>query len=56
LKKIVQVILLLHVIFSLSGCIAISVVSTAVDATTMVVGGAIDVVDTVTPDIIDDDE
>jgi len=37
----------------LSGCM---VVSAAVDVTTTVVGGAIDVVDAITPDIIDDDE
>lgn len=33
-----------------------SVVSTAVGVTATVVGGAIDVVDAVTPDILDDDE
>lgn len=31
-------------------------VSAAVGVTTTVVGGAIDVVDTITPDIMDDDE
>ena len=56
MKEITQGIFLLFVIFSLSGCIAATVVSAAVDVTTTVVGGAIDVVDTVTPDIIDDDE
>ena len=56
LKKIAQGLLLLGVIFSLSGCIAATVISTAVDVTTTVVGGAVDVVDTVTPDIIDDEE
>jgi len=56
LKKIAQGIFLLYVLFSLSGCIAATVVSAAVDVTTTVVGGTIDVVDTVTPDIIDDDD
>ena len=56
MKKIAQGIFLLYVLFSLSGCIAATVVSTAVGATTAVVGGAIDVVDTVTPDIIDEDD
>ena len=48
--------LLLFIFFNLSGCIAVSVVSTAVSATTTVVGGAIDVVDAITPDIIDDED
>ncbi|MFT5294499.1 MAG: hypothetical protein ACI9YH_000505 [Colwellia sp.] len=56
LKKVTQVVFLLYVLVSLSGCVAVSVVSAAVGATTAVVGGAIDVVDAVTPDIIDDDE
>lgn len=56
MKKIAQGFLLLYVFFSLSGCIAATVVSAAVDVTTTVVGGTIDVVDTVTPDIIDDDD
>lgn len=56
MKKIAQGILMLSVIVSLSGCIAASVLSTAVGVTTTVVGGAIDVVDTVTPDIFDDDD
>ena len=51
-----QALLLLSVAFSLSGCIAVTVVSTAVDVTTSAVGGAIDVVDAVTPDIIDDND
>ncbi len=37
----------------LSGCV---VVTTAVGVTTTVVGGAIDVVDAVTPDVFDDDD
>lgn len=37
----------------LSGCLVTSVVGAAVSATTTVVGGAIDVVDAVTPDITD---
>jgi hypothetical protein len=56
LKKVTQVVFLLYVLGRLSGCVAVSVVSAAVGATTAVVGGAIDVVDAVTPDIIDDDE
>jgi hypothetical protein len=56
LKKIVQGFVLLFVFFSLSGCIAVTVVSTAVGVTTTVIGGAIDVVDAVTPDIMDDDD
>jgi hypothetical protein len=56
LKKVTQVVFLFYVLVSLSGCVAVSVVSAAVGATTAVVGGAIDVVDAVTPDIIDDDE
>jgi hypothetical protein len=56
LKKIAQCLFLLPVLFSLSGCIAVSVVSAAVGVTTTVVGGAIDVVDIVTPDIIDDND
>lgn len=51
-----QGIFLLLVFFSLSGCIAATVVSAAVGVTATVVGGAIDVVDTVTPDIFDDDD
>jgi len=56
LKKIAQGFLLLSVLISLTGCIAATVISTAVDVTTTVVGGAVDVVDAVTPDIIDDEE
>jgi hypothetical protein len=55
-KKVLHSLLLLSIAFSLSGCIAVAVVSTAVSATTTVVGGAIDVVDAVTPDIIDDED
>lgn len=40
----------------MSGCVAVAVVDTAIGVTTTVVGGAVDVVDAVTPDIIDDDE
>jgi len=56
LKKIVKGVFLLYVLVGLSGCIAATVVSTAVGVTTTVVGGAIDVVDAVTPDIVDDDD
>ena len=56
LKKVTQVVFLFYLLLSLSGCVAVSVVSTAVGATTAVVGGAIDVVDAVTPDILDDED
>jgi len=56
LKKIVQGLFLLYLFVSLSGCVAVTVVSAAVGVTTTVVGGAIDVVDAVTPDIIDDED
>ena len=56
MKKIAQGVFLLFVLFSLSGCIAVSVVSAAVGVTTTIVGGAVDVVDAVTPDIFDDDD
>ena len=56
LKKFTQVFFLLFSLISLSGCIAATVLSTAVGVTTTVVGGAIDVIDLVTPDIIDDDD
>lgn len=56
MKKIAQAFLLVYVMLSLSGCVAATIVSTAVDVTTTVVGGAIDVVDAVTPDIMDDDD
>ena len=56
MKKIAQGVFLLLVLFSLSGCIAVSVVSAAVGVTTTIVGGAVDVVDAVTPDIFDDDD
>lgn len=56
LKTIAQSLSILFLLISLSGCIAASIVSGAVDITTTAVGGAIDIVDAVTPDIIDDDE
>ena len=40
-------------LINLSGCIVISV---AAEATATVVGGVVEVVDVVTPDIIDDDD
>ena len=55
MKNIAQGFLLLYLVFSLSGCIAVTAVSAAVEVTTTVIGGAIDVVDTVTPDIMDDE-
>jgi len=56
LKTIAQSLSILFLLISLSGCIAASIVSGAVDITTTAVGGAIDVVDAVTPDILDDDD
>jgi len=56
LKKVTQVVFMFYLLLSLSGCVAVSVVSAAVGATTTVVGGAIDVVDAVTPDILDDED
>lgn len=56
MKNIAQGFLLLYLVFSLSGCIAVTAVSAAVEVTTTVIGGTIDVVDTVTPDIMDDDD
>lgn len=56
LKTLVQSLSILFLLLSLSGCIAASIVSGAVDITTTAVGGAIDVVDAVTPDILDDDD
>ncbi|MFT4790051.1 MAG: hypothetical protein ACI8R9_002823, partial [Paraglaciecola sp.] len=50
------VIILLLIASNLSGCVIATVASVAVGVTTTVVGGAIDVVDAVTPDIIDDED
>jgi hypothetical protein len=50
---LVKAIISLILLSSLSGCV---VLSTAVGVTTTVVGGVIDVVDLVTPDILDDDD
>ena len=52
LKKLIHLVFILCVIGHLSGCIVVG----AVSATATVVGGAIDVVDAVTPDIFDDDD
>ena len=51
-SKLTFLILVLSLVFTLSGCVAVAVVGVA----TSVVGGAIDVVDVVTPDIMDDDD
>ena len=53
MKKIAQSVFLVSLFVSLSGCIAASVVSATIGATTTVIGGAIDAV---TPDIIDGDD
>ena len=50
--KFTRVVVMLCALCGVSGCIVVTVVS----ATATVVGGAIDVVDAVTPDIFDDDE
>ena len=56
LTKTPLVIILLFITGNLAGCVVATVASVAVGVTTTVVGGAIDVVDAVTPDIIDDDD
>jgi hypothetical protein len=56
LTKTPLIIFLLCIASNLSGCVIATVASVAVGVTTTVVGGAIDVVDAVTPDIIDDDD
>lgn len=56
LKKASQCIFIVYVLIGLSGCVAVSVVSATVGVATTVVGGAVDVVDAVTPDIMDDDD
>lgn len=55
-KTFSQIFVITFLLLTLSGCIAATIVSTAVDVTTTAVGAAVDVVDVVTPDIIDDDE
>ncbi len=50
--KLMYLVFIISMIGNLSGCIVV----TAVSATATVVGGAIDVVDAVTPDIFDDDD
>lgn len=56
LSKMPLVIILLLSMSNLSGCVIATVASVAVGVTTTVVGGAIEVVDAVTPDIMDDDD
>lgn len=56
LKKVSQCIFIVYVLIGISGCVAVSVVSATVGVATTVVGGAVDVVDAVTPDIMDDDD
>ena len=51
--KLVNGIITLVLINCLSGCV---VVGAAVGVTTIVVGGVVEVVDTVTPDIFDDED
>ena len=51
--RLISFLITIALLLNLSGC---TVVSVAVGATTAVVGGAIEVVDIVTPDIIDDDD
>lgn len=54
--KTIRHLFVLLLTIMLSGCIAYTVVETAVDATTTVVGGAVGVVDAVTPDVFSDDD
>jgi hypothetical protein len=51
--RLIISLLIIALLGNLSGC---TVLTVAVVATTTVVGGAIDVVDAVTPDIISDDD
>ncbi|MBE1298709.1 MAG: hypothetical protein GJ680_02200 [Alteromonadaceae bacterium] len=54
--KTIRHLFVLLLTIMLSGCIAYTVVETAVDATTTVVGGAVGVGDAVTPDVFSDDD
>ncbi|MFT6270151.1 MAG: hypothetical protein ACJAVV_002980 [Alphaproteobacteria bacterium] len=56
LKKVLHCLFVVYCLTCLSGCVAVTAVSAVVGVTTTVVGGAIDVVDAVTPDILDDDD
>lgn len=53
MKAILKLTLILSCTSLLSGCLATSIVGGAVSAVTTTVGAAVDVVDAVTPDIID---
>ncbi len=53
IAEFMLIVVAIALLVNLSGC---TVVSVAIGATSAVVGGAIDVVDIVTPDIIDDDD
>ena len=55
-KSFAQITVITFLLLTLSGCIAATIVSMAVDVTTTAVGTAVDVVDAVTPDILDDDD
>ena len=55
-KTLTRFLITFTAIMVLSGCVVVTVVETAVDVTTAVVGGAVDVVDAITPDIISDDD
>lgn len=55
-KTLTRFLITFMAIMVLSGCVVVTVVETAVDVTTAVVGGAVDVVDAITPDIISDDD
>ncbi|XOV81180.1 MAG: NF038104 family lipoprotein [Aestuariibacter sp.] len=56
INKRVSMLVMLALTLPLSGCVAVSVVSTAVGATVAVVEGTVEVVDAVTPDVFSDDE
>ncbi len=51
-----KLIIVVWLCLGLSGCVVYTVAETAVDATTTVIGGAIGVVDAVTPDVFDDED
>lgn len=53
MKKMLKWIAILGTVSLLSGCLVTSVVGGAVSAVTTTIGTAVDVVDAVTPDIVD---
>lgn len=53
MKTLLKFAAILGVVSLLSGCLVTSIVGGAVSAVTTTVGAAVDVVDAVTPDIVD---